>query len=60
MKVHPLIAAAVIGAFFALQGWTLNKVNKLSEDVAVIKVRLDQSHAAVTPSATPRLASVDR
>ncbi len=40
MKIHPLIAAGIVTLIVSLQTWTLTKVTALSEDVAVLKVKV--------------------
>jgi hypothetical protein len=40
MKVHPVIASAIVGAIIALQAWTLSRVVALQVDVAVIKTQI--------------------
>lgn len=41
MKLHPLIAGALITALFALEGWTLETVMELKVSVAKLTVRVD-------------------
>ena len=41
MKVHPLIAGAVISAMLGLQCWTLFTVNALSIKVAVVAQQVE-------------------
>lgn len=40
MRVHPLIAGALVTAMLSLQAWTLLKLSALSEDVAALKVQV--------------------
>ena len=44
MKINPILLASILAAMFSvligLEAWTLGKVNKLSEDMAVVKYRL--------------------
>lgn len=40
MKVHPIIASAVVTAIFALQGWMLFEISTLEKNVAVLSVEV--------------------
>jgi hypothetical protein len=41
VKVHPLIAGAIISAVFALQAWTLVEVTNLGKAVAVLQEQVN-------------------
>jgi outer membrane murein-binding lipoprotein Lpp len=41
MKVHPMIAAAALGAILSLQGWMLSKISTLSENVAGLTAKVE-------------------
>lgn len=57
MKVHPLIAGAIVAAIIGLQSWTLHKVVDLHADVAVLTERVNNiSKSGPRASATSNVA----
>ena len=40
MKVHPIIASAVVAAILTLQGWMLKEISSLRETVAVLSAQM--------------------
>ena len=40
MKIHPIVATAIVTAVFAMQAWLLMTVSHLDSDVAALKVEV--------------------
>ena len=40
MKIHPILATAILTATLALQGWMLNSISHLESDVAALRVEV--------------------
>lgn len=48
MKIHPLIAGALVTVFLTIQGWTLMEVVNLKVEVATLSVRIEKQQTHET------------
>lgn len=41
VKIHPLLAAAIVTALFTIQGWTLSEIVNLKVEFAKLSVKIE-------------------